>query len=203
MAEKIEYIAFDLGRVLVDWNPAYLFDRLIDDAARRQYMLEHVVTMDWIEEVDRGKALSRAVAERIIAFPDYTVELMEYGARWMETLPGLIHGTVALKRRLKGRGYPLYALSNFGRDTYADAVKAYPELADFDGAVISGHEGVIKPEPEIYQILLSRYNLVPEKLLFIDDRADNVAQAQAMGIQAVQFHDAARLEEDLTARAVL
>lgn len=203
MSKTIEYIAFDLGRVIVEWNPAYLFDDLIPDVARRQYMLEHVVTMDWIEEVDRGKTLSQAVEERSALFPDFAEELQEYGARWIETIPHLIDGTLVLKLRLKTAGYPLYALSNFGRDTYEDAVKIYPELADFDGAVISGHERVIKPEPEIYQILLMRYGLTPEKLLFIDDRADNVAQAQDLGIQAVQFINAEKLEADLIRLSVL
>jgi len=201
--EKIEYIAFDLGRVLVDWNPSYLFSSLIKDEQRLAYMLEHVVTMDWIEEVDRGKLLSRAVEERIALFPAFRSELEEYGRRWIETIPKLIDGTVAIKRRLEEVGYPLYALSNFGRDTYAEALEIYPELGAFTGAVISGHEGYIKPEPEIYKILLERYALDACKLLFIDDRADNVEMAQSLGLQAVQFIDHARLSEDLTRLGVL
>lgn len=118
---KIDYIAFDLGRVLVDWNPDYLFESLFSDEERRRFMLETVVTIDWIEEVDRGKPLPQAVKERQELFPDYKDELAEYGERWLETIPELIDGTVKIKQRLEAMGYPLYALSNFGRDTYADA----------------------------------------------------------------------------------
>ena len=203
MADKIEVIAFDLGRVLVDWNPSYLFSSLIKDKERLAYMLEHVVTMDWIEEVDRGKLLSQAVKERIALFPSFRSELEEYGRRWVETIPKLIDGTVEIKRRLEEKGYPLYALSNFGRDTYADALKIYPELGAFTGAVISGHEGYIKPEPEIYKILLERYDLDAAKLLFIDDRADNVEMAQNLGFQAVQFISPEALMADLIRLQVL
>ena len=203
MSAEIRYIAFDLGRVIVDWNPDYLFASLFDDQKRRQYMLDAVVTLDWIEEVDRGKPLTQAVAERIELYPEYKDELTEYGKRWLETIPRLIDGSVVLKKRIEDKGYPTYALSNFGKDTYAEAIEVFPVLQDFTGAVISGHEGVIKPEPEIYQILLDRYNLTPEHLLFIDDRADNVAQAQSMGIQAVQFTDSDALERDLVALSVL
>jgi 2-haloacid dehalogenase len=203
MPSNIDYIAFDLGRVLVDWNPSYLFSSLIKDEQRLAYMLENVVTMDWIEEVDRGKLLSQAVEERIAQFPAFRRELEEYGRRWIETIPNLIDGTVDIKRRLEDKGYPLYALSNFGRDTYADALKIYPELGAFTGAVISGHEGYIKPEPEIYKILLERYDLDAAKLLFIDDRADNVEMAQSLGFQAVQFISPDGLMVDLTRLAVL
>ncbi len=203
MADKIEVIAFDLGRVLVDWNPSYLFSSLIKDKERLAYMLEHVVTMDWIEEVDRGKLLSQAVKERIVLFPSFRRELEEYGRRWVETIPKLIDGTVEIKHRLEEKGYPLYALSNFGRDTYADALKIYPELGAFTGAVISGHEGYIKPEPEIYKILLERYDLDAAKLLFIDDRADNVEMAQNLGFQAVQFISPEALMADLIRLQVL
>jgi 2-haloacid dehalogenase len=203
MPNTIRYIAFDLGRVIVEWNPDYLFSQLIADEARLAYLRAHVVTLDWIEEVDRGKPLTQAVAERIIAYPEFAQELTEYGHRWLETLPHLISGTVMLKKRLEDKGYPIYALSNFGRDTYAQASKIYPELGAFSGAVISGHEGYIKPEPEIYKILLERYALSAESLLFIDDRADNVATAHELGIQAVQFTTPEALEVDLLRLGVL
>lgn len=203
MTAEIQYIAFDLGRVIVDWNPDYLFASLFDDRARRQYMLETVVTLDWIEEVDRGKPLHQAVEERKSLYPEYAIELDAYGARWLETIPRLIDGTVDIKNQVEAKGYKTYALSNFGTDTYADAVEVFPVLAEFEGAVISGHEGYIKPEPEIYQILLDRYKLVPEQLLFIDDRADNVAQAHKLGIQAVQFTSPEALQSDLERLNVL
>tara|TARA_R110000868_G_scaffold171565_2_gene407243 strand:+ start:15 stop:632 length:618 start_codon:yes stop_codon:yes gene_type:complete len=203
MPSNIDYIAFDLGRVLVDWDPSYLFSTLISDKPRLAFMLEHIVTMDWIEEVDRGKLLSQAVEERIALFPAFSHELEEYGRRWIETIPNLIEGTVEIKRRLENKGYPLYALSNFGRDTYADALKIYPELGAFTGAVISGHEGYIKPEPEIYKILLERYGLDAAKLLFIDDRVDNVEMAQSLGFQAVQFISPEGLMAELARLGVL
>jgi 2-haloacid dehalogenase len=203
MTSSIRYIAFDLGLVIVEWNPDYLFSQLIADETRLAYLHAHVVTLDWIEEVDRGKPLTQAVAERIAAYPEFTQELTEYSQRWLETLPHLIAGTVALKKRLEDKGYPIYALSNFGRDTYAQALEVYPELGAFVGAVISGHKGYIKPEPEIYKILLERYELSAESLLFIDDRADNVAMAHELGIQAVQFTTPEALEVDLIRLGVL
>lgn len=193
----IDAVVFDLGKVLLDWNPRYLFSKLIEEEDRLEYFLTHVCTMDWIEKVDLGMPLAEAVDEQIVLHPDFSDILEAYKTRWMETIPRPIAGMVELKNALSENQYPLYSITNFGRDTFEQAVKAYPFLEEFEGMVISGHEGIKKPDARIFQILLERHKLRPETLLFIDDRLDNVEAAREQGYHAIQFIGIDQLKLDL------
>ena len=199
----IRSIVFDLGKVLLDWNPRYLMEEILPEQDRLDYFMAHVCTLDWIEEVDLGKPLSVAVEERKRLFPDYAEVLDIYGQRWTDTIPKAVDGMVELKQELLDLGYTQYSITNFGTDTFVEAAQIFPFIEEFEGMVISGHEGIKKPDPRIFQILLDRYDLDPSTLLFIDDRADNAEAARQAGYHAVQFTGTEQLRRDLRELSIL
>lgn len=187
-------LIFDLGGVLIDWNPRYLFDTLIADPARREHFLTVVCPPAWNLEIDRGLPFEQAVRERTEQHPDWAPYIHAYWRRWDEMLGGLIPGMEGLVGELRGAGAALYAITNWSAETFPLARERFPLLGVFDGAVVvSGEVGLVKPEPRIYELALERFGLRPEQCLFIDDNEPNVAGARRVGIAATRFVDAATL----------
>ncbi len=192
-----QVVVFDIGRVIIRWNLRYLFEKLIDDPAELDWFLANVVTEQWHHQQDEGRPLAAMVPERIAQYPDHAHLIRSYAERFPETYPEHVPGTRELIARLKARDVTLFGLSNFGADFWDEFIANEPALDGFGDIVVSGHEKVAKPEPEIYAIAERRFGLPPEQLFFIDDKAENIAAAKARGWHGHVFNGADALEKDL------
>ena len=196
-------VTFDLGGVLIDWNPRYLYQKLFDDDAEMERFLAEVTTQEWNAAQDAGRPWSEAVEVLSAKFPDHRDLIDAYHTRWPEMLGEAIHGTVAILDELRADGVRLYALSNWSAETFPVALERYPFLGWFDGIVISGEVGAAKPDVRIFQTLIDRHEIEPAETVFVDDNEPNVTAAGAMGFIALRFHDAERLREDLMGLGLL
>ncbi|WAT16800.1 HAD family phosphatase [Aurantiacibacter sp. MUD11] len=196
-------VVFDIGRVIIRWDLRYLFEKLIDDAAELDWFLANVVTEQWHHQQDEGRPLAEMVPERIAQFPDHEALIRAYATRFRETYPEHIPGTLDLIARLKARDVPLFGLSNFGEDFWDEFIACQPVFEGFRDIVVSGHENVAKPDPQIYHIAEQRFGLPREELFFIDDKPENIAAATARGWHGHVFTGADRLEADLIGRGLL
>jgi len=197
------FVVFDIGNVLVRWNPRNLFRKTMKDEARMERFLAAALSMDFVSLTDIAADFSLAVKERAKAFPEFAHELHLFDERWVETIGGPIEENVALMRRLKAAGRPVYALSNFATVKFAIARRMYDFLSEFDEAVISGHVGAVKPDPRIFEILFERVGRRPEELVFVDDQIKNIEAARALGMGAIHFRPGVDLEAELAARGAL
>ncbi len=194
----ISTIIFDLGGVLIDWNPEYVFRELIPDEERRRYFFENICTHEWNIEQDAGRLLSDATEMLVAEHPDWEPEIRAYYERWEDMLGGPIHETVELLRDIRDKGeHRLLALTNWSHETFPVALQRYEFLQWFEGIVVSGEEKTRKPFADIYGILLDRYEVTPEEAVFIDDSLKNVEGAEVVGINGIHFENAAGLREIL------
>jgi 2-haloacid dehalogenase len=199
MPRQIDAVIFDLGGVLIDWNPRHLYRTLFDDEAAMEAFLAEVCTASWNLEQDRGRPWAQAIAELSAQHPDKAALIAAYRSRWPEMLNGPIAGSVALLEELDAAGIALFALTNWSAETYPYAEQLYPFLGRFRAVVVSGRIGLVKPEAAIYRHAIARFGVTPERTLFIDDSAMNVAAAAAVGLHALQFTGAEALRRDLAA----
>jgi 2-haloacid dehalogenase len=190
-------IVFDVGNVLIHWDPRRLYSQLFDSPEEVDWFLKNVCHSQWNLDLDRGLAIEDAIAERITAFPEHAAAIRAYDERWDEMVSGAIEGSVALIKRLRAGGRPLYAITNFSRAKFDRTAKRFPFLQEFDGIVVSADEGLVKPDPNIFDLFLKRFGLTAEDCLFIDDSAANVQSARKLGMAAHLFVDAASLEIEL------
>ena len=197
-SKSINTIIFDLGGVLIDWNPRYVFnDHYFENEEKRQYFFNHVCTSDWNEEQDAGRSIVDATQLLVKQFPDWEKPIRDYYGRWTDMLSGPIHETVELFRQLKEMDrYKIYALTNWQEGLFDIALVRYNFLHWFDGRVVSGEEKTRKPFPEFYQRLLDRYDVTPAVALFIDDNFRNVMAAEALGIKSIHFQSPRKLKEE-------
>ena len=198
MKEKITII-FDLGGVLIDWNPEYLYlDIFGGDRVKMNAFLEHVCTMDWNENQDAGYPLAQATEDRIALFPEYEILIKKYYGQWEEMLGEAISGSVqVLKKLIDNPKFRVVALTNWSAETFPVALKRFDFLHWFEGIVVSGTEKTRKPYSEIYQITLDRFNIDPSEALFIDDNLRNIKGAKALGINGIHFSTPEELIKDL------
>jgi 2-haloacid dehalogenase len=203
MQPRISAVVFDLGGVLIDWDPRYLYRTLFDDDSAMEEFLATVTTQEWNRAQDAGRSWAEGVEELAARHPEKRDLIEAYWRRWPETLGDAIDRTVAILDELRSTGIRLYALSNWSGETFPVARPRYPFLEWFDGIVISGDERLAKPDPRIFQILLDRYGLYAAETLFIDDHAANVDAATALGFTAVRFADPAGLRADLVRLGLL
>ncbi|OSZ81025.1 HAD family hydrolase [Chitinophagaceae bacterium IBVUCB2] len=201
----ITTIIFDLGGVLIDWNPKYVFNETyFESEEKREYFFNHICTSDWNEEQDAGRSIVEATEELITKFPDWEESIRDFYGRWTEMLNGPIHDTVEIFRQLKESSkYKTYALTNWQAGLFDIALVRYNFLHWFDGRVVSGEEKTRKPFPEFYNILLDRYNVKEEESLFIDDNVRNVKAAEELGIKSIHFQSPEQLLEELKNYKVL
>lgn len=195
----VENVVFDVGNVLIRWDPRHLYEKLIPDAAEREAFLAGICTHDWNLEQDRGRGWDDAVAERVALFPGHEALIRAYHERWQEMVPGAIEGSVAILRRLAEAGVPLYAITNFSTEKFRETRARFPFLGLFRDALVSAELRLLKPDPAIYRLLLVRHGLDPARTLFIDDGEANIAGARAVGLRGHLFREPARLAEDLAA----
>jgi 2-haloacid dehalogenase len=200
----ITTIIFDLGSVLVDWNPNYLYRKLFADEQEMQDFLANITTPDWNEEQDAGRPLQEGTDLLIQQHPQHEENIRAFYDRWDEMLGDPIQGTIDLFKQLKESGrYKVYALTNWSAETFPIALERYDFMGWFDGIVVSGVEKICKPAPEFYQLLLDRYNVDPQEALFIDDNLRNVLAAEKMGITSIHFTSPEQLKEELVKRALI
>ena len=200
----INAIIFDLGGVLIDWNPRYVYRQIFKTEKEVEWFLENITTLDWNENQDAGYPLHKATEELIAKHPEWEPEIKAYYGRWLEMLGEAIHETVEIFRQLKENGtYKLYALTNWSGETFPLARERFEFLKWFDGIVVSGEEKMRKPSPEFYQRLLDRFTINPPNALFIDDNLRNVKAAEAVGMQAIRFTSPAELRKALQELHVL
>ncbi len=194
--EAIAAVVFDVGRVLYHWDLRELFAKLIADPAELDWFLSHVVTEEWHFEHDAGRPLADMVAERSRLFPDHVPLIEAYATRFVESIPGPVAGMHEIVRALAARSVPLFAITNFGAEFWAQFRANEPLFDLFADIVVSGVEKMVKPSPEIYELAARRFGYAPEQMLFIDDNAANVEAAQKLGWNTHLFTDAATLRAD-------
>lgn len=200
----ITTIIFDLGAVLIDWNPRYMYRTIFSDEGEMEKFLAEITTSDWNEEQDAGRALQEGTELLARQFPEHEDLIRAFYGRWDEMLGEAFHDTVEIFKKLKEGGkYKIYALTNWSAETFPVALARFEFLHWFDGIVVSGAEKMRKPTPEFYHILLDRYEVKPEQALFIDDNYRNILAAEKIGIQCIHFTSAGQLEKQLADRGML
>lgn len=198
MKNPPKIVVFDIGQVLIEWDPRHLYRDLFDGYEDlMEDFLDNVCSPAWNQEQDRGRPWADAVAQLTAEHPDCAELIRSYDELWEQMVPGPIPGTPEILAELKARGVPVYAITNFSADKFALSQQRFDFLNSFDGIVVSGIEKVIKPDPKIYRILLDRYGIDAADCLFIDDNPDNVESARAVGMTAHHFAGAEALRRDL------
>lgn len=202
---RVDTVVFDIGQVLIRWDPRHLYRRLIPDAAAMERFLAEICTPEWNLEQDRGRPWEDGIAALVARHPAEARLIRAYRARWHEMVPGEVPGSMAILAALRAAGVPLYAITNFAADTFAEAAQRFPVLRDgFRDVVVSGAEGLLKPDPAIFRLLLARNGGIdPARCLFVDDSARNVQGAEAVGMRGHLFRDAAGLEAALRTLGLL
>lgn len=202
---KVKNIIFDLGGVLIDWNPEYVYlDAFKGNRKKMEKFFDKVCTFDWNENQDAGYPLANATEDRIALFPEQADLIRMYYGRWEEMLRGSISGTVSiLKKIVSNNDYRVFALTNWSAETFPIALKRFDFLHWFEGIVVSGTEKTRKPFPEIYETTLERYDLKASESIFIDDNERNIVAANLLGIQTIKFLNPHQLEKDLKTKEIL
>ena len=195
----IKHIVFDLGGVLIDWNPRYLYRKIFEKEEEMEYFLQEVCHMEWNEMQDGGRGFQEGIAERIVQFPNYAEPIQAYFSRWTEMLGGPIDGSVKILGELVKQGkHNLFAITNWSHETYPFAKSRYAFLSCFQDVVISGVEKLKKPDPRIYKILFDRQQIAPEECVFIDDNRRNIEAASQVGMQVIHYMSSEQLRKDLS-----
>lgn len=189
-------VVFDIGNVLVEWDPRILYRRLFGNAERADWFVTTICTA-WNHEQDRGRSWAEGVADLSARHPEWADAIAAYDTHWLETVGGYIPQSHAVFAALKARGRPVYGLSNISVDKFAVLAEAYPLMRAFDGVLRSGEVGLLKPEPAIYRVFLERFGLRADACVFIDDSPANVAAARAIGMAAIHFTPATDLAAEL------
>jgi len=200
----IKTIIFDLGGVLADWSPSYLYESIIPDEKERQFFFDHVCTKAWNEEQDAGRPIAEGNEILIKEYPKYKDQILAFYGRWEEMLIGSIDGTVQILEELKTNNkHRILALTNWSSETFPIARKRFEWLNLFEGILISGVEKLKKPDHQFYQLMLDKYQIDPETALFIDDSQRNVDASNDFGLPAIHFESPEKLRDDLTRLGVL
>jgi len=200
---KIDTVIFDLGNVLVHWNPANLYDKIFSDKKDRDYFLNNVATMDWHSEQDAGRSPQEATELLVKEHPDWAHPIRAFYARWKEMFAGPIEGSVEILKELKEKGYKLYALSNWNAELFNDTIDDFPFLQWFNDKIISGEVKLKKPDAAIYKLLLERFGVNPQQGVFIDDSEKNIETAKSLGIRSILFKSPEELRQELQALKLL
>lgn len=185
--QTIDSVIFDLGNVLIPFNPRWLFRKMLPDEASIDSFFQETGFDAWNLEMDAGRRFADGIAAHSQRFPHHSTLFEAFFQRWQETVGEPIAKSVDMLQTLQQKGIRTYALTNFSAETYPLAVAQFPFLTQFDGTVVSGDEGVIKPDPAIYQLLMQRYTIAPSRAVFIDDKLENVEAARHLGLHGIHF----------------
>ena len=180
-------VVFDIGNVLLRWDPRHLYRKVFADEAQMEWFLREVCTTEWNIEQDRGRSWDEAVALLVERHPDWAAEIRAYHERWPETVVGVFDDNVAVLQRLVDAGVPTYAITNFSGDKFREAQEIYPFLKSFRGVVVSGDERLIKPGRAIFDLFFARFGLDPTECVFIDDSRANIETARSLGMRTIHY----------------
>lgn len=194
---KITCIVFDIGGVLLDWNPRHLYRKIFDSEEEMEWFLSNICTYEWNVKQDGGRLFSVATAELTARYPEYSDKIAMYYGRWDEMLSGEIKDTVKILHELKSAGMPLYALTNWSHEAFPVAYDRFDFLREFDGIVVSGEEKLLKPDHAIYRVLIERYGIDPAGSVYIDDNLDNALAAGELGFHVIHYTSPEQLRTDL------
>lgn len=203
MSEQIAAVVFDVGKVLVQWERDLPFRELIPDPVERAWFMDQVIPLDWHGEHDAGRDAAEMIAARSAEYPDHAHLIQAWLDRFNDTIPGPVPGSVKLVEALDAAGVPLYAITNFGADTWAGFAPTFPLFERFRDIVVSGVEKLAKPDPAIYRHAEARFGLPGSAMLFVDDSLANVESARACGWHAHHFLHAEGLEAELRSRGLI
>lgn len=197
-------VIFDVGHVLYDWDPRVLYERLFDDEQALDVFLNQVATREWHFQHDAGRPFAETSAELSALFPQHAAMIALWGPRFSEQIPGPIPGMMAIVEELDAAGVPLFAITNFSGEFFAPFRAREAALFDrFRDIVVSGDERLVKPDPAIYRLALTRFGVSAEQALFVDDNAANIAGARGVGLHAHHFRDSATLRAELVGAGLL
>jgi 2-haloacid dehalogenase len=196
-------VVFDLGGVLLDWNPRHLYRKLFPDEAAMERFLAEVCTPEWNAQQDNGRPFDEAIAALMPEHADKRALIAAWRDRFGEMIPGPLDETVTIAADLKARGVPLYALTNWSLETFPGQLPRFECLSWFAGIVVSGVERVMKPDPRFFRILLTRYGIDPATAVFIDDNPVNAQAASALGMHGIHFRSADELRRELAGLRLL
>lgn len=190
-------IIFDFGNVLVQWHPELVYGDYFGDEAKAWWFLRHVADMDWRQRIDAGESVDGCIREKQAQYPEYAEAVELYRSRWREMLTDEVPGMREVILELRTMNYEIYGLTNWSMETFPEARERFGILQMIDRYVVSGAEGLVKPDPRLFLVLLDRYQLKADECLFIDDNPDNVAAAKGMGMQSIVFNGAEDLRKKL------
>jgi 2-haloacid dehalogenase len=195
---KIKNIIFDFGGVLMDWNPRYFFKDYFNDNEKMEYFLQNIAQDEWNVEQDRGRSLAEGTEIQVKKFPEWEKEIRAFYDNWTVMLKSEIPQNVEVLRKLKNTDYHLFGLTNWSEETFPYALENYDFFQIFEGKiVVSGTEKLIKPDPEIWHVLLERYNIKADESVFIDDNTKNIEMAQSLGFITIQVFPDTDLTKEL------
>jgi 2-haloacid dehalogenase len=204
MTHNIKAIVFDYGGVLLDWDPRNLYRRYFpNNPEALEHFLAETNFMEWNAQQDKGRSLKEGIALLANQHPQHAHLIYAFHDHWEETILGPIPETVEILKRLKQKGYPLYGLSNWSAETFQITRKKFDFFDIFDDMVISGEVNMIKPEPEIFNLLLKKIGLPASECLLIDDSDKNISAAQKIGFQTIHFKSASQLRSELARKSIL
>jgi len=202
--KKINTIIFDLGGVLVDWDPKYVYRTIFEKEKEMEWFFENICTFEWNEEQDAGRTLAEATELLVKKYPEHESNIRAYYDRWEEMLGGPIEETVEILRELKNNpALKLYALTNWSAETFPIALKKYEFLHWFDGRLVSGEEKIRKPFPELYRRLIDKYSIDPFTALYLDDNSRNLLPAKELGMETIHFQTPDQFRGELIKIGVL
>lgn len=202
MSEK-ETLIFDLGGVLIDWDPRYLYRKIFSDRDQMEFFLDQICTPSWNAQMDKGYPFHKAVAELSEEHPQYSAEIHAFFDRWEEMIEGSFPESVKVLEEVREAGYPLAALSNWSGETLPRVAHQFAFLTWFDPLMVSGEVEMVKPDAEIFHHLLNELGRNPGDCLFIDDSIANIQTAQELGFQTIHFSSAGQLRTELHALGIL
>ncbi|MDZ7363739.1 MAG: HAD family phosphatase [candidate division KSB1 bacterium] len=200
---NIETVIFDIGGVLIDWNPRYLYKKLLQDENEIEFFLNNICTAEWNAQQDAGRLFRDGVAVLQQQYPQYARLIEAYDRRWEEMLGEADWETVKILDEIKRRGMPVYALTNWSAEKFPIAKKRYEFLNWFDGTLVSGEVGLKKPDLKIFRLMLEKYQIEAGKAIYLDDVLVNIVAASEVGLRTIHFQGAAQLREALHALNIL
>ena len=199
---NINSIIFDFGGVLVDWNPRHMYKDVFENNSEMEHFLTHICSDDWNLQQDKGRSLSEGTKLLQDKFPKHRMKIQLFYDQWEKMLKSDIPENVAILRELKEK-YKLYGLTNWSAETFPVALKRFPFFKYFDGIVVSGEEKMVKPDEDIFNLILKRYNLEAKSCLFIDDNLINVNTAEKLGFSTIHVQEKTDLKNELSLLGIL
>jgi 2-haloacid dehalogenase len=200
---KVDTVVFDIGGVLIDWDPRHLFTKLIADQRALDKFLTEICTIEWHSQHDLGRPFNATIPPLVEAYPAWEDEIRAWGDRFSEMWGGQFDETVAILEELRKRAVPLYAATNWGAESWVLAKDLFPCLRGFDGELVSGEVGLVKPDPRFFDLLVERFGIHPSSTLYVDDNLDNVATATSRGFVCHHFVEPALLVDEISRLGLL